>query len=257
MDQRQDGFAAFVAEHEQQLRGTALLLTADPVEADDLLVAALARTHRRWRRLGGPAAALTAARDALVAGSLDRTRLPAAGRGVVLAAGPADDTEHRWLRALAELDPRTRAVTVLRLHERETEDAAARLLGCSPAEVGAALAGALDTLSPLLADEPAPPTEPADRLVAPQQAPTAALDGPEPPGPNTDPADPYAIYRRPGTPAPGPAPRPSPTPSPASSAAPMPGPARSATPTAGSVPGPAAVRPHPDDDPYAIYRRPT
>ncbi|MCZ2826477.1 MULTISPECIES: hypothetical protein [unclassified Modestobacter] len=264
MDQRQDGFPAFVAEHEQQLRGTALLLTADPAEADDLLVAALARTHRRWRRFGSPAAALTDAREALLSAALGRTRLPAAGRGSALVAGRQHEPDRRWLRALAELDARTRAVAVLRLHEGEEEDAVAMLLGCSPAEVGAALADALDTLSPLLVDEPAPPTEPADQVVDPQPAP-AVPDRPGPPVPSADPADPYAIYRHPGTPAPRPDLRPPPPPSPASSAAtspassagPAPRPARSAAPTAGSVPGPAAVRPHPDDDPYAIYRRPT
>ncbi|MCZ2839472.1 hypothetical protein [Modestobacter sp. VKM Ac-2985] len=260
MDQRQDGFPAFVAEHEHQLRGTALLLTADPVEADDLLVAALARTHRRWRRLGSPAAALTDAREALLSAALGHTRLPAAGRGSALVAGPQHEPDRRWLRALAELDARTRAVAVLRLHEGEDEDAVAMLLGCSPAEVGAALADALVTLSPLLVDEPAPPTEPADPVVDPQPAP-AVPGRPGPPVPTTDPTDPYAIYRRPGTPAPRPGLRPPPPPSPAASAATAPassaGPARSAAPTAGSVPGPAAARPHPDDDPYAIYRRPT
>ncbi|MCZ2848901.1 hypothetical protein [Modestobacter sp. VKM Ac-2978] len=239
MDQRRDGFAAFVAEHEQELRGTALLLTGDAAAADELLVAALARTYRRWRRLGAPATALADTHDALVSATLGRTRLPATGRDSVLAAEPDEHPDHRWLAALAELDPRTRAVAVLRLHEAQDEDDVATLLGCSPAEVGAALADALATLAPLLASEPVEPDQPVEPVAAPQPPPVAVPDPPVTPGPTTDPADPYAIYRRPGTPAPLPVQRPAPA------AAPAP------------TPAPLAVRPQPSDDPNAIYRRPT
>jgi DNA-directed RNA polymerase specialized sigma24 family protein len=242
VDQRQDGFAAFVAEHDQELRGTALLLTGDAAAADDLLVAALARTHRRWRRLGAPAAALADTNDALVSATLGRTRLPATGRDSVLAAEREDHPDHRWLAALAGLHPRTRAVAVLRLHEGQDEDDVAALLGCSPAEVGAALADALAALAPLLAGDPVEPGEPAqpvEPVAVPQPPPVAAPDPPATPGPTTDAADPYAIYRRPGSPAPILVQRPAPA------AAPAP------------TPAPLAVRPQPGDDPNAIYRRPT
>lgn len=241
MDQRQDGFAAFVVEHEQELRGTALLLTGDATAADDLLVAALARTHRRWRRIGAPAAALAEVHDTLVSATLGRTRLPATAPGSVLAAEPEDDPDHRWLAALAELAPRTRAVAVLRLHEGQDEDDVATLLGCSPAEVGAALADALAALAPLLAGDPVEPAQPVEpgQPIAPvaalQPPPVAVVDQPVTPGLPPDADDPYAIYRRPGTPAPRPVRRPAPAPAPA----------------------PVAVRPPSDDDPNAIYRRPT
>lgn len=246
MDQRQVGFPAFVAEHERQLRGTALLLTGAPADADDLLVAALARTHRRWRRLGTPAAALTDARDALIAGTLDRTRLPGAGRDSALVAGPEEDPDDRWLQALAGLDPRTRAVTVLRLHEDLDEGAVAALLGCSPAEVGSALAHGVEALTPVLADEPADAAGPAgpSGIAAPVADPEPRAEA-EPPavpvhGPHDlppDDADPYAIYRRPGTPQQRPAQRSAPVPT--------------------RPPTPVVAPSHPDDDPNAIYRRPT
>ncbi|GAA4752919.1 hypothetical protein GCM10023328_40140 [Modestobacter marinus] len=327
MDQRQDGFAAFVAEHEQELRGTALLLTGDPVAADDLLVAALARTHRRWRRLDAPADALADTRDALLSATLGRTPLPATGRDGVLVAGPADDPDDRWLAALAGLDPRARAVTVLRLHEGRDEAEVATLLDCSMAEVGAALADALETLAPLLASDPAEPdTAPAPSAAVAQDRPvphdvtadathrrpgvsvvvtdpaavyrrpgTSVADGTDPhathhrPGttdvvtdpyaayrrPGTadgvdasathrrpDPADPSAIYRRPGTPAAdgGAIHRPPITSDAATDpyaiyrrpGTPPPPPVRPPTP-----PAPVAVPPCQDDDPDAIYRRPT
>lgn len=157
MEQRGVAFPAFVAEHEERLRGTALLLAADPVDADDLLVAALAGVHRRWRRLDSPAAAVADARAALVAGALGRSGLPARG----LVTDLQDEDGDRWLQALAELDPHTRAVTVLRLREALDEDATAALLGCSAAEVGATLAAALDVLNALLPDDP--PDETTDR----------------------------------------------------------------------------------------------
>ncbi|MCZ2820635.1 sigma factor [Modestobacter sp. VKM Ac-2977] len=235
MDQRQDDFPAFVAEHEHQLRGTALLLTGCPVEADDLVVAALARTHRRWPRLDSPAAALTDAQEALVSATLGRTRLPATGRGGALVAGPEADVDHRWLQALADLDPRTRAITVLRLHEGQDEGAVATLVGCSPAEVGSALADALERLAPLLLDDPAEPVAAPAPVAVPGPSVTSVPARPVGHDLAPDAADPYAIYRRPGTPAPRAERRPASVP----------------------APTPVAVPQHPDDDPNAIYRRPT
>ena len=222
-----DGFRAFVADSEQQLLGTALLLTGDPADADDLLVAALARTHRHWRRLGSAEAALADTRTALVAGLLDRTALPDPGpvsQGVQDGdrVGPAD---RAWLQALAALDPRTRAVVVLRLHEGWDDDAVAALLGCSPGTAAAALADALHVLGPLAAPEPAPAA-----TVAPV---TPAVPVPAA-APDTEDGDPYAAYRRPGT-APA-----RPRREPVATAAPAPAPS----------PAPSG------DDPYAIYRRP-
>ncbi|WP_299951706.1 sigma factor [uncultured Modestobacter sp.] len=252
MDQRGTAFPAFVAEHEPQLRGTALLLTADPVDAEDLLVAALAGVHRRWRRLDSPAAALAHARDSLVAGALGGAGLPAGG---LVTDQQQPDDDDRWLQALAELDPRTRAATVLRLHEGQDEDATAALLGCSPAEVGAALADALDVLAPLLSEGPS-----RGLLHHPEPAAQAAHEnghspGPETAGPLPTPvahatsAHPDAAYRRPGAPTP----RPQTPAAPTGDHDPHAAYRRPGTPAARPA-TPAA--PAGDDDPHAAYRRP-
>ena len=222
MDRQTDDFAAFVADCEQQLRGTALLLTGDPAQADDLVVAALARTHRRWRRLASPADALADTRATLVAGALVHTRLSASGGSIGTLTGPdgelpadvptageqIDPGDRRWLAALAGLGPTTRAVVVLRLVEGQDEEQVAELLGRSPRVVADALESAVEVLGDLLEPEPDP------RPVAP------VTDVPWPAAPSGH-GDPDAGFRRPGTTAP---------------AAPV-----TAT----------------DDDPWAIYRRPT
>ncbi|WP_222195901.1 hypothetical protein [Modestobacter italicus] len=236
MDQRGAAFGAFVAEHEQHLRGTALLLTGDPAAADDLLVAALARTHRRWRRLDAPATAVAETRSALVTATLGRTRLPEPGAASAVVAeldedGPVAGADARWLQALGELDPMTRAVAVLRLHDGQAEDDVAALLRLSPGDVSAALADALDVLGPLLDDDP---DEPGGSPPAPLEEVAPAPPVTPAPGGAAEFADPYGIYRRSAPPPPRPAP-----------CAPD------------VVPHAPPVNGHPDDDPDAIYRRPT
>ncbi|MGY1843561.1 hypothetical protein [Modestobacter sp. SYSU DS0875] len=245
MDQRGTGFPAFVADAEPDLLGTALLLTGNRSAARELLVVALARTHRRWRHLGSPGEAREETRDVLVRASL---RDAGGGDAVVVDASgdhQLPDADRTWLRALAALDPRTRAVAVLRLHEQLDEPAVAALLSCSTTDVAGALAEALAVLGPLLADANA----------APGGAPAAPAPTPTPtPGPAAvtrapadddalehDPDDdPDAVYRRPATSPPPRAPRPRPTPLPA------------------PVPVPAEPdRPPTDEDPDAIYRRPS
>jgi DNA-directed RNA polymerase specialized sigma24 family protein len=237
MDRQTDDFTAFVADCEQQLRGTALLLTGDPAQADDLVVAALARTHRRWRRLASPADALTDTRRTLLDGALGRTRLPASGGSVGTLAGPDDDHpaddrldpgDRRWLAALAGLGPTARAVVVLRLVEGQDEESVAELLGREPQLVAEELESAVGVLADLLEPEPATaPVVDTAWTAAPVSTPWTAepVDG-----------DPDAGFRRPGTTAPG-------TTAPVAPAAPAPAPT-----------APTATR---DDDPWAIYRRPT
>ena len=239
MDRQTDDFTAFIADCEQQLRGTALLLTGDPTQADDLVVAALARTHRRWRRLASPADALADTRATLVAGALGHTRLSASGGSIGTLTGPAgefpaDDPtdgdrlepgDRRWLAALAALGPTSRAVVVLRLVEGQDEESVAELLGCSPQVVAEALESAVEVLADLL--EPEPAATPVETPVAP------LVTTPWTAAPPVD-GDPDAVFRRPGTTAPP------------ASAAPAPAPGA-------SVPAVPAA----DDDPWAIYRRPS
>ena len=236
MDRQTDDFTAFVADCEQQLRGTALLLTGDPAQADDLVVAALARTHRRWRRLDSPSAALTDTRATLVAAALGHTRLPGTGGSIGSMPGPDDDRpgagpldpgDRRMLDALAQLGPTTRAVVVLRLVDGADEESVAELLGRSPQAVADALATAVQTLGALLAEEAEPELQP----VAPAPAVRGGAVEPSAPG------DPHAVFRRPDGVAPQPVPPERPAPAP--------------------VPQPAGPPPADDDDPWAIYRRPT
>jgi DNA-directed RNA polymerase specialized sigma24 family protein len=283
MDRQTDDFTAFVAGCEQQLRGTALLLTGDPAQADDLVVAALARTHRRWRRLSTPADALADTRTALVTAALGGSRLSAAGGTIGTLDGPdvdrppgdLDPGDRRWLAALAALGPTARAVVVLRLVEGQDEETVARLLGRSPSVVADALDTAVQTLGGLLDPEsepgPAPVTAPSTGT--PSTSTWA-------PGPRTDgdpDGDPDAAFRRPGTPTPpagaaaGPAAADSRL-TPAGSTPTGPtitgsAPARStpadstpadSTPSDSTPAGtaPAGSAPAADDDPWAIYRRP-
>ncbi|MGY1750786.1 hypothetical protein [Modestobacter sp. SYSU DS0511] len=249
MDQRDTAFPAFVAHAEPDLLGTALLLTGSRSAARELLVVALARTHRRWRHLGSPGEAREETRDALVRASLRH----AGTADAVMVDADGDhhlpEADRTWLRALAALDPRTRAIAVLRLHERLDEPAVAALLSCSTTDVADALAEALAVLGPLLADaEAAPGGAPATPRPAPTPTPGPAVVTRAPadadalePDPDDDPdGDPDAGYRRPATsPAPrAPRPRPAPLPAP--------------------VPVPTEPdRPATDEDPDAIYRRPS
>jgi len=228
MDRRTDDFTAFVADCEQQLRGTALLLTGDPAATDDLVVAALARTHRRWRRLASPADALADTRAALLAAALGGTRLSVTGGSIGTLPGPDGDPagdgqldpgDRRWLDALAGLGPTARAVVVLRLVEDLDEESVATLLGRSPQVVADALAAAVQTLGDLLGSEPGP--TPVAPVAASPVSTWTTGDG-------------AAVFRRPGTPAP---------------------PARPAPVPAAPPAVPAAVADA--DDPWAIYRRPT
>ena len=253
MDRQTDDFATFVADCDQQLRGTALLLTGDPAQADDLVVAALARTHRRWRRLASPADALADTRATLVGAALGRTGLGSPGGSIGTLRGadddrPADDHldpgDRRWLAALAGLDPTARAVVVLRLVEGQDEQTVTELLGRTPQEVADALDTAVQTLGDLLEPDPAP-------VAAPPVDASWSSD-PWSPAPPAD-GDPDAAFRRPGTAAPpaGTAPGPGTTPAGTTPAG--------TTPT-GTTPvgtAPAGAAPRADDDPWAIYRRPT
>ncbi|QXG76399.1 hypothetical protein KUM42_02215 [Modestobacter sp. L9-4] len=246
MDRQTDDFATFVADCEQQLRGTALLLTGDPAQADDLVVAALARTHRRWRRLSTPADALADTRTALVTAALGGTRLSASGGTIGTLDGPDDDRpavdrldpgDRRWLAALTALGPTARAVVVLRLVEGQDEETVAELLGRSPRVVADALDTAVQTLGDLLEPDPAPDAHPEPVPVAVPPATSVWARGPRADG------DPDAAFRRPGTATPP------------AGTAPVPAAAPAAPAPAGSLP--AGSVPAADDDPWAIYRRPT
>ncbi|MGY1857660.1 hypothetical protein [Modestobacter sp. SYSU DS0290] len=233
--QRDVDFTAFATDAEPRLLGTALLLTGDRRAAEDLLVHALAATRRRWRHVATSAEALTEARRALVAQAPAHT---GPGDAVIVPVGADDDlseADRVWLRALADLAPRPRAVVALRLLERLDDSAVAEVLGCSPADVADALTEAVAALGPLLAVEP----EPAARHTSAEHPAEHPGEHPREDAQPVDQhahrdGDPDAVYRRPtasGPPQPRPVPVPPPSPAP-------------------------VLPPSSDDDPDAIYRRP-
>ncbi len=132
-----EGFSAFVLAHEAALLRTAYLLTGDRGRAEDLVVSALARAHRRWRRAAVPVAAV---RRLLVRDHLSRRRswrgeqvleeLPGEPLLEDPAGGP-DAVEE----ALDRLPPRARAVLVLRVAEDLGEDETAAAVGGSAGTV--------------------------------------------------------------------------------------------------------------------------
>ncbi|MCW2510557.1 MAG: polymerase, sigma-24 subunit, subfamily [Modestobacter sp.] len=176
MDQDVDAaFSVFVAERRPALLRTALLLTGDQRSAEELVQRALTRTRRSWPRDPEP----TVLR-ALVAGATSRWA-PLTRAEQVIEALPATAPEEPDLAgALRELSPRTRAVVVLRWHERLPDAGIAQLLRCSVATVAAEAAAGLDRLRPALAPsayERAAPDEPGEQRLREQLARLAAAPG--------------------------------------------------------------------------------
>ena len=177
----------FVAGHEGPLLRTAYLLTGDPRSAEELVVTALTRTHRPWRRRGGGGDPAAAVRRTMVRTLVRQGDRPAADRSGT-AGQPSDDTgppppdgsTAELRRALLDLPPRTRAALVLRLHDALTEAETADVLGCSSGTVAALTGQATATLRGRGLGRPPPPAIPWS---------SAAAAGGQP--------DDDAIYRRP------------------------------------------------------------
>ncbi|WP_448616695.1 sigma factor-like helix-turn-helix DNA-binding protein [Modestobacter sp. URMC 112] len=186
------GFRTFVAEHEGPLLRTAYLLTGDLRTAEELLAAALARTHRRWR-WGAAADPVAAVRRAMVRNRpRTRHRTEDAVRGGA-DAPPLPAEVEALRRALVDLPPRTRAALVLRLHEGLTEAQAADVLGCPPDLVATLTAegtAVLRARGPV--GQPTSASPPGPSPAGPTSGGPAATAPPEP-----DETDDDAIYRRP------------------------------------------------------------
>jgi len=135
-------FSAFVAARSHALFRTAMALTGDRQQAEDLLQTVLARTFRRWSSVRGDPEAYV--RSALYRQRITWWRRARHGREVAAAVLPepagADPTRPVDLRlalraALATLAPRHRAVLVLRYLEDRSDAEIAELLRCKPATV--------------------------------------------------------------------------------------------------------------------------
>jgi RNA polymerase sigma-70 factor (sigma-E family) len=164
-----DDFDEFVAGNLERLLKTAYLVTWDVGEAEDLVQECLFKVARRWprvRRMEQPSAY---ARRILVNLALDDARGRARRRGELdltpVAAHDARDllagleTRAELLDALARLNPRQRAVLVLRYFNDLTEAQTAEVLGCSPGTVKSSTSRGLARLREVLAPIPNPTRE--------------------------------------------------------------------------------------------------
>ncbi|UOX99812.1 SigE family RNA polymerase sigma factor [Blastococcus sp. PRF04-17] len=158
MAQRDESaFEAFVATRSDDLLRTAVLLTSDRGQAEDLLQTALVKAYRHWHRITGPDP-YPYVRRILVTTAASWRRRRATQEIVSLPptdlAGP-DETDdvaerQRMTDALAQLPPRMRAVLVLRYAEDLSEAVTAEALGCSIATVKSQTARGLARLRALL-----------------------------------------------------------------------------------------------------------
>jgi len=137
-----EDFKSFVERQWGPLLRTAYLLTGDRGHAEDLVQAALEKTHRRWERVSRMEAPVAYVRRAMVNTATSWRRRRRVSEVPLLAAdGPAADpygrVEQRQqvLDGLRRLPPRTRAVLVLRYFADLSEAEVAQTLGCSVGSV--------------------------------------------------------------------------------------------------------------------------
>jgi RNA polymerase sigma-70 factor (sigma-E family) len=161
-------FDSFVRARSAALLRSAYLLTGDQHLSEDLVQAALARTHRAWRRLHEAGNAEAYARRTMYHLQVSwwrRGRVAEVLPGEIPDRRPAlDDADRTVLRltlraALLKLSAKQRAVLVLRFFEDRTEAETAELLGVTVGTVKSQTTKALARLrrvAPELADLYAP-----------------------------------------------------------------------------------------------------
>lgn len=158
-----DEFEVFVRARTAALLRSAYLLTGDQHLAEDLVQAALARTHDSWRRLREPGNAEAYTRKTMYHLQVSwwrRRRVAEVLPGELPTTANVTDTGEITVRltvrsALARLTPKQRAVLVLRFFEDHTETETAELLGVTVGTVKSQTAKALARLrvvAPELAD---------------------------------------------------------------------------------------------------------
>ena len=147
------GFRAFVEANGATLLHAARLLTGDHHRGEDLVQTALTKVYLKWGRIDTP---LAYARKALVTAHIDQTRrkwwgerptetLPEPPRRPT-PTRPASDTRDELRRMLAGLDPRERAVVVLRYYCDLSEQDTAATLGMPVGTVKSSCSRALARL---------------------------------------------------------------------------------------------------------------
>ncbi|MGK5677707.1 SigE family RNA polymerase sigma factor [Actinoplanes sp. URMC 104] len=148
-----DGFRAFVEQQWGPLVRLAYLLTGDRGHAEDLVQAALEKTHRRWSRVAAMEAPVAYVRRAMVNTATSwRRRRRVSEVPLLTSDSPAPDpygpVEHRRqvVAALRTLPPRMRAVLVLRYFADLSEPEVAEALGCSVGTVKSQASRGLERL---------------------------------------------------------------------------------------------------------------
>jgi len=165
-----DDFDDFVAANLEPLLRTAYLITWDSGEAEDLVQECLFKVARRWPRVRRMQQPRAYARRILVNLALDGARGRARRRGelndgaAIVEESARDalegiETRAELLDALAGLNPRQRAVLVLRFFNDLTEAQTAEVLGCSPGTVKSSTSRGLARLREVLAPIPNPTRE--------------------------------------------------------------------------------------------------
>jgi RNA polymerase sigma-70 factor (sigma-E family) len=155
------GYAALVAARAPALLRLAVMLTGDPVEAEDLLQATLLRTQRHADRIAAMAAPAAYLRTAMLREHLSGVRrlrrrvrtVPLSNHDRAVDATPAADRRDATWRLLATLPRQQRAVLVLRFYEDLPDREIAEALGCSESTVRSNAARALAALRRRLIDD--------------------------------------------------------------------------------------------------------
>jgi RNA polymerase sigma-70 factor (sigma-E family) len=155
--QGSDDLERLLAERGSQLMRTAVLLTGNQQDGEDLLQAAIERLLRRGRRLDNPEAYLRRSLYNLAADGWRRQgawrrRLPMIG-----ASDPVTETDitatvdlrDALMRTMRRLPARQRAVIVLRYWDQLSEAETAAVLGCSEGTVKAAASRGLKRMREL------------------------------------------------------------------------------------------------------------
>ncbi len=148
------GFRAFVEANGATLLHAARLLTGDHHRGEDLVQTALTKVYLKWGRIDTP---LPYARRALVTAHIDQTRrkwwgerptetLPEPAAPAGAGEGGASDNRDELRRMLAGLEPRERAVVVLRYYCDLSEQDTATTLGIPLGTVKSSCSRALTRL---------------------------------------------------------------------------------------------------------------
>jgi RNA polymerase sigma-70 factor (sigma-E family) len=157
-----DDFDTFVSASVESLLRTAVLITWDDGEAEDLVQDCLLKVARRWPRVRRMDQPIAYARRILINLALDskrsRVRRRAELEDDVDLPEPVDAqdvltelaTRTELLDALAGLTPRQRAVLVLRFFNDLSETQTADVLGCSPGTVKSSASRGLARLREVL-----------------------------------------------------------------------------------------------------------